>query len=287
MATNIQEITVTPMSPACGAAIGGVDASKPVDPATIAAIRAAWLKHLVIVLRDQDLTAEDQKRFCGYLGKIGAYHRPRERQNPNYASDTVMLVSNVRENGQPIGALPDGEMMWHTDTAYDAHPHMATTLYAVEVPTVGGHTRFANQYMAYDALPQRLKDRLKGAMAVNAYEFGTTIKAGARYDREKVPHCVHPVVRRHPETGRPSLYVNELMTEEIVGFPEDESRAILDEVFAIQGREEFVWEHHWRPGDLIIWDNRCTLHARTDFPGDQRRLLRRVTIEDAAPVMLA
>ena len=204
------DISVTPSSAACGVEIGGIDASRPLDARTVATIREAWLKHLVIVLRDQDLGPDDQKRLCGYFGTVGAYHRPRERQNPNYASDTVMLVSNVRENGQPIGALPDGEMMWHSDTAYDAHPHMATTLFAVEVPTIGGDTLFANQYMACDALPERLKTRLKGAMGMNVYEFGTTIKAG-RYAREKVPHCIHPVLRRHPETGRTALYVNELM----------------------------------------------------------------------------
>ena len=121
---------------------------------------------------------------------------------------------------------------------------------------------------------------------MNVYEFGTTLKAG-RYDRTRVPHFVHPIFRKHPETGRIALFVNELMTEEIVGFPEDESRAILDELFAIQSRPEFVYTHRWRPGDFVMWDNRCSLHARTDFPRDQRRLLRRITIEDASPVLTA
>jgi len=281
------EITVTPSGAACGVEVGGVDASKPLDPHTVATLREAWLKHLVLVLRGQDLGPDDQKRLCGYFGQVGAYHRPRERQNPNYASDTVMLVSNIRENGQPIGALPDGEMMWHSDTAYNERPHMATTLFAVEVPTIGGNTLFANQYMAYEALPERLKARLKGAMAMNAYEFGTTIKAELRYEREKVPHFIHPVCRKHPETGRTALFVNELMSEEIVGFPEEESRAILDELFAIQSRPEFVYTHRWQPGDFVMWDNRCSLHARTDFPRDQRRLLRRITIEDPNPVLVA
>ena len=285
--TATTKITVTPSGYACGAEIGGVDASKPLDAETVAAIRKAWLDHQVIVLRDQDLSGEDHRRFCGYLGEVGAYMRPTSRQHPNHASNTYMLISNIRENGQPIGAHPDGEMMWHTDTAYHARPHMATTLYGVEVPKTGGDTCFSNQYAVYEALPQRLKDRLKGAMAINAYEFGTTIKTFAHYDREKVPHHAHPVFRKHPETGRTSVYVCPLMTEELIGFPEDESKAILEEIYALQAEPRFVYPHKWRTGDLIIWDNRCLLHARTDFPPEERRLLRRVTIEDAWDVMAA
>jgi taurine dioxygenase len=281
------DISVIPSGAACGVEIGGVDASRPLDARTVAAIRAAWLEHLVIVLRDQDLGPDDQKRLCGYFGQVGAYHRPRERQNPNYASDTIMLVSNVRENGQPIGSLPDGEMMWHSDTAYNERPHMATTLFAVEVPTTGGNTLFANQYRAYEALPERLKTRLAGAMAMNAYEFGTTVKTFAKYDREKVPHHAHPVFRKHPETGRTAVYVCPLMTEELVGFPEAESRAILEEIYALQAEKRFVYPHKWRVGDLVMWDNRCLLHARTDFSREERRLLRRVTIEDKTGVMAA
>jgi taurine dioxygenase len=280
-------VTVTPLSPACGAEIGGVDLRQPLDAGTIAAVRKAWLEHLVIAVRGQDLTPADQKRFAGGFGKVGDYMRPKERQHPGHASDTIMLVSNIREDGRPIGAHPDGEMMWHTDTAYHANPHMATTLFGVEVPDRGGDTCFSNQYLVYDALPEALKKQLRGAMAINAYEFGTTVKTFAKYDRSHVPHCAHPVLRRHPETGRISVYVCPLMTEEIVGLPEDESRAILEEIYAIQRRAEFIYAHKWRPGDLVMWDNRCTMHARTDFPREQRRLLRRVTIEDAAAVMAA
>ena len=281
------KITVTPSGSACGADIGGIDASKPIDPQTVAAIRKAWLDHQVICLRDQDLTGEDQRRFAGYFGQVGAYMRPASRQHPSHQSNTYMLISNIRENGQPIGAHPDGEMMWHTDTAYHKHPHMATTLYGVEVPKVGADTCFSNQYAVYDALPERLKTRLKGAMAMNAYEFGTTVKTFARYDREKVPHHAHPVFRKHPETGRTAVYVCPLMTEELVGFPEEESRAILEEIYALQAEPRFIYAHKWRVGDLVMWDNRCLLHARTDFSRDERRLLRRVTIEDGADVLAA
>ena len=146
---------------------------------------------------------------------------------------------------------------------------------------------FANQYLAYEALPDALKAKLQGRMAINAYEFGTTVKVIDHYDRTKFPHHAHPVLRRHPETGKPTVYVCELMTEEIVGLDAEESRAILEEIYAVQRRPEFVHAHKWRVGDLVMWDNRCLLHARADFPREQRRLLRRVTIEDAAEVMAA
>jgi len=280
-------VTVTPMSPACGAEISGVDLRQPLSDDDVATIYRAWLDHLVIVFRGQDLTPADHKRACGQFGEIGEYNRPKERQHPKYASDEIMLVSNVREDGKLIGAHPDGEMMWHTDTMYTRNPHKATTLFSVEVPTVGGNTKFSNQYMAYDALPAEIKEKLRHSMALNAYEFGTTIKTFERYDRAAVPHHAHPVFRKHPETGRISVYVCPLMTEEIIGLDAAESTAILAEIYAIQGRDEFVYEHMWRAGDLVMWDNRSLLHARTDFSPDQRRLLRRVTISDDYEVMAA
>ena len=280
-------ITVTPSGAACGAEIAGVDARKPVREADRKAIYDAFLDHQVVYFRDQELTPADQKQFVGLFGEVGAYNRPKERQHPKYASDEIMLISNVREDGQVIGAHPDGEMMWHTDTPYLAHPHKATTLYGVEVPKVGADTMFSNQYAVYDALPASLKTLLAGRMAMNCYEFGTTVKTFERYDREKVPHHPHPVFRKHPETGRTAVYVCPLMTEEIIGLPEDESRAALAEIYAIQARPEFVYRHKWRVGDLIVWDNRCLVHARSDFSPDERRLLRRVTVSDDAEVLAA
>ena len=281
-------VTVTRLSEVCGAEIFGVDLRRPLAADDVAAIYRAWLDHQVIVFRGQDLSPADQKRACSHFGEIGAYNRPKSRQHPEHASDEIMLISNVRDQaGRVIGAHPDGEMMWHTDTMYVPSPHKATTLFAVEVPSEGGNTKFSNQYKVYDALPGALKQKLQGAMAMHCYEFGTTVKTFARYDRMSVPHHAHPVLRKHPETGRIAVYVCPLMTEEIIGMDEAESAAILAEIFEFQGRESFVYEHVWRVGDLVMWDNRCLLHARTDFPPDQRRLLRRVTINDESEVLAA
>ncbi|MDA0652516.1 MAG: TauD/TfdA family dioxygenase [Proteobacteria bacterium] len=280
-------VTVTPLSDACGAEVSGFDMRDNLSPDDVSTIYQAWLDHLVIVVRGQlDITPDDQKKFCNHFGRIGEYNRPKERQHPTYASGEIMLVSNVRVDGQVIGAHPDGEMMWHTDTPYLRNPHKATTLYGVEIPAIGGDTRFSNQYMVYDALSDELKTKLAGKMAMNCYEFGTTIKTFEKYDRAAVPHHPHPIFRKHPETGRTSLFVSELMTDEIIGLPEDESRDLLNFLFEHQRRDEFVYAHAWRPGDLLMWDNRCSVHARTDFPSDQRRLLRRLTLYDEHPVMM-
>jgi taurine dioxygenase len=280
-------VTVTKLTDACGAEISGVDASGDVSPEDVATIYQAWLDHLVIVFRGQDLTPTDQKEFCGNFGTIGEYNRPLDRQHPKHKSDEIMLISNVREDGKVIGAHPDGEMMWHTDTPYLRNPHKATTLFGVEVPKIGANTKFSNQYMVYDALSDALKQKLQGKMAMNCYEFGTTVKTFERYDRENVPHHPHPVLRKHPETGKTAVYVCPLMTEEIIGLDDQESQDILDEIYALQTRPEFIYEHVWQVGDLVMWDNRCLVHARTDFSRDERRLLRRVTISDQAEVMVA
>jgi taurine dioxygenase len=275
-------IKVTPLSNALGAEISGVDLTAPLDPETVTAMNKAWLEHLVIVIRGQQLSDEDQVRFGGYFGPIGDYLRPGSLRSDAMKERhrSVMFVSNIVENGEPIGTLPDGEMMFHTDTGYARNPHKATTLYAVELPDSGGHTIFSNQYAVYDALPDTLRQTLSGRAAKNAYEFGTMIKTKDRYDAPETATAIHPIFRPHSETGRMTVYVNELMTEEIIGLPEDESRAALDELFALQREPRFLYEHVWQLGDLVMWDNRCTLHARTDFPRDQRRLLRRITVED-------
>jgi alpha-ketoglutarate-dependent taurine dioxygenase len=271
---------VRPLSPALGAEIVGVDLGQEIDDRTFAQIRDAWHQHLVILLRDQELNEEDQVRFAEKFGPPAVIHTKQFVRN----HPAVMLISNIREDGKPIGALPDGEMHFHTDQCHQERPAMASMLYAIEVPRAGGNTLFANGYKAYETLPDALKLRIAGRKALNAYDYDTAaMKRGTRL-AEGVPSCVHPVVRTHPATGRKALYVNRLMTVRIEGLPADESDELLDALFAHQERREFVYEHVWRPGDLLMWDNRCTLHARTDFSPDERRLMRRVTILGEKPV---
>jgi taurine dioxygenase len=189
-----------------------------------------------------------------------------------------MYISNIRENGELVGALPDGEMFFHSDQCYVERPGMATMLYAMEVPKRGGNTLFANMYAAYETLPGRIKARIEGKLALNVYDYDNNATTRGSEPREGVPSYAHPIVRTHPATGRKALYVNRLMTHHILGMDREESDALLAEIFDHQERPEFIYEHVWTPGDLLIWDNRCTLHARSNFDASERRMMRRVAI---------
>jgi taurine dioxygenase len=269
-----------PLSPALGAEIVGVDLSEEIEDHIFEQIRDAWHRNLVILLRGQELSEEDQVRFAEKFGPPAVIHTKQFVRN----HPAVMLISNIREDGKPIGALPDGEMHFHTDQCHQERPAMASMLYALEVPSTGGNTLFANGYAAYATLPDGVKRRIEGRKALNAYDYDSAAtKRGTRL-ADGVPSCVHPVVRTHPATGRKALYVNRLMTVRIEGLPEAESNELLATLFDHQERREFIYEHVWRPGDLLMWDNRCTLHARTDFSANERRLMRRVTILGEKPV---
>ena len=237
-------------------------------------------ENLVILFRDQHLTEDDQVRFGERFGPPAVSHTRRyTTKNP-----AVMLISNIRENGQLIGALPDGEMHFHTDQCHQERPAMASMLYALEIPSAGGNTLFANAYLAYETLPAAMKQKIEGRNALNAYDYdNASMKRGTK-PREGIPSYWHPIVRTHPATGRKALYVNRLMTVAIEGLPDAEGEALLSALFDHQEQPQFIYEHIWRPHDLLMWDNRCTLHARTDFSAAERRLMRRLTILGEKPV---
>jgi len=270
---------VRQLSPALGAEIIGIDLRDPIDKRLKQQFLDTWHQHLVILLRYQTLDEDAQVRFAETFGAPvkNSSGRTFSTNNPS-----VMLVSNIREDGKPIGALPDGEMHFHTDQCHQAIPAKATMLYAIEVPSRGGNTLFANAYTAYETLPESIKHRIAGRRALNAYTTDTTLRS-SNYDDAK-SSCWHPVVRTHPATGRKALYVNRLMTREIEGLPRKESDALLEKLFTHQEQPRFIYEHVWCPGDILMWDNRCTLHARTDFSAGERRLLRRVAILGEKPV---
>jgi taurine dioxygenase len=267
------------LSPALGAEIIGADLSQEMDDRFTAQVREIWHENLVILVRDQDLSEDDQVRFGERFGPPAMIHTKQFVQR----HPAVMLISNIREDGKPIGALPDGEMQFHSDQCYQERPAMASMLYAIEVPSKGGNTLFANAYAAYEALPDAIKRRIDGRRALNAYDYDTAATKRGTKVAEGVPTYVHPVVRTHPATGRKALYINRLMTVRIEDMPEQESEELLDFLFDHQEQRHFVYEHVWRVGDVLMWDNRCTLHARTDFSADERRLMRRVTILGEKP----
>jgi taurine dioxygenase len=271
---------VRQLSPALGAEILGVDLRDPIDDALKQKFLDAWHRHLVILVRNQTLDEDAEVRFAETFGTLAKTTSGRKYDGIKHPA--VMLISNIRKDGKAIGALPDGEMHFHTDQCHQEIPAKATVLYAIEVPSKGGDTLFSNAYAAYETLPDDIKSRIAGRRALNAYTSDMPLRT-AKYDDAKSQYW-HPVVRTHPATGRKALYVNRLMTREIEGLPRAESDAILQKLFDHQERSEFVYGHVWRPGDILMWDNRCTLHARTDFSAGERRLLRRVTILGEKPV---
>jgi taurine dioxygenase len=281
---DVIDVIVTPLSPACGAEISGVDLTRPLSPSTVAAIKDAWGRHLVLVFRGQALTEEQQLRFASCFGDLGIRKKAPEplrsrAEGIHQTNDKVLLVTNIKVDGQPIGAFGEGEFWFHIDSGYTARPYRYTFLYALELPSRGGNTMFSNMYKAYDAVPAALKAGLRGRKALHIHEYKRSEKADISGDISGIPHCYHPVFITHPDTGRKSLFVDRLMTARIEGFDEAESDAVLQQLYEIGERREFIYEHVWRPGDFLMWDNRCTIHARTDFPKEERRLLRRCTVE--------
>jgi len=280
---NNSSIVVKPLSPALGAEILGVDLRQELPAQTIADIIDAWHEHLVIVVRDQTLSEDEQIRFAKHFGVLKQRNRPAAARNESGVKhgDLTMLVSNIRENGKLIGSLADGEMHFHSDYCYLEKPALGTFLYALEIPSQGGDTLFLNMHKAYDALSAELKAAIQGRKAVNAYHYESLTRSvnEAKIDFSKQPHFAQLMVCRHPATGRKALYVNRLMTWTVEGMDEAEGTALLNKLFAHIEQDRFIYAHKWRVGDLVLWDNRCTLHARTDFSDKERRLLRRHVVE--------
>ena len=272
-------LTVTKLSDALGAEVSGVDLTRPLDAAIAAELRAAWLDHLVLVFRGRELGQADQERFCRLLGELEVVRVSRSIDDDN---PHILFVANIDEPGMRT-VLENGEMWFHIDQHYYENPGMATVLYAMEIPRVGGNTLFVNAYDAYENLPGDIKRRIDARRAVNVYDYGPEMQVKTGPRPADAPRWAHPVVRTHPETGRRGLYVNRLMTEYIEGLDAGESRELLDAIFDHMERPEFVYEHVWRPHDLAVWDNRCTLHARTDFDPAERRVLRRMTVKGDVP----
>ena len=271
---------IVPLTKHIGAEIRGIDLREKPSVETVRAIYQAWLDHLVLIFPGQELSQEDLIRATGFFGEMGALSRPPKYFPKGYSKllPGIMMISNIRENGEPIGALPDGEMMFHHDMIHAEVPSKATLLYSVEIPLAGGNTLFASGYAAYDTLDPAIRERLEGKKALHHYNYGSTIRGDNR-GTEAFAEREHPVFRTHEDTGRKAVYVNRLMTVKVLDIPEDESGRLLNAVYDHAEKREFVYEHAWRVGDLLLWDNRCSSHARTDFPSTERRLMLRTTVQ--------
>nr|WP_232437145.1 TauD/TfdA family dioxygenase [Burkholderia ubonensis] len=270
-----------------GAEVVGLDLSKPLDEAGFARIHRAHLDHHVLVFRDQRITPDQHIAFSRRFGplQIHVLHQFGLAGHPE-----VLVVSNIVENGKPIG-LGDAGHYWHSDLSYKEKPSLGSLLHAQELPSEGGDTLFANMHLAWDTLPAHLRRAAEGLCAEHTYlaryaELQARNPWRPNLSAEQVAQVkpvVHPVVRTHPETGRKALFVSEHFTTRIVGLPEDESRALLDELFAHSVRAEHLYRHVWRDHDLVFWDNRSLMHLAAGTPDHLRRKLYRTTIEGDAP----
>lgn len=284
MATRLEDsgtITITKLHPVIGAEISGIDLSRNLDDDTIGQIRDAWHAHTVLLFRDQQISEDDQIRFAAHFGPVADRVAP-VGGDPLDAPDwnNLMLVTDhVDSTGKPIGSLGHGEMTFHTDKCYRERPHRTSFLYGMEIPSVGGHTKFASLYAAYDNMPDDLKRRLDDAFVMQGHEYGGYGRLKLDVKLEDIHHFRQPLILTVPGSGRKSLYLSRLNTMWIEGMDRDESEAILDPLFDLTEDPANLYEHVWRKGDLLMWDNLACLHARTDWPDGETRTLRRCTTE--------
>tara|TARA_B100000676_G_scaffold144382_1_gene142830 strand:- start:960 stop:1814 length:855 start_codon:yes stop_codon:yes gene_type:complete len=274
------EFKTEPLSEILGIKVKGLDLRNALDNKIKYKLQKLLAEYCVLCLPNQDLSAEDQIRFANIFGRADSERRPKSTGDlKKSAKRGVMFVSNIRENGVPIGSLPDGEMQFHSDGAHRQFPYRATTLYGIKIPSKGGNTMFSNLQAAYDALSPNIKDQIKNLKTQTVYDYTAQNRETIGAD-PILPRAQHELIKVHPVTGRKSIYVSRLMTEKIVGMDPDQSENLLGQLFDHAEKPEFIYSHKWSPGDLIIWDNRSTNHARTDFPAEEQRLLRRYTVSD-------
>jgi taurine dioxygenase len=256
----------------CGE-VSGVDLAR-LDDAATEAIKDAWLAHKVLVFHDQELGEDDLVAVAERLGDVEIHLR----QTRTTGRREVLLVSNIKEDGKPIGRLGNQELNWHMDQIFMAQPTAGTILYAIEVTPEGGDTWFCDLGGAYAALPADLKAKVEGRRAVHSAatadrRVGIQLTEG---QRAKAPEVVHPLVRTHPLAHEKGLYFSMNHTARIDGSTEEDSLPLLEELRAHATQPRFVYAHHWRVGDLVLWDNACTMHRRDPFPDEYPRLMRRV-----------
>ncbi len=280
---------VIPTGAALGAEVQDVDL-RAVTPAQFDAIHQAWLDHSVLLFRGQQLSPEALIAFSRHFGDLDL--APIQETGRRFVDGIpeLYVVSNVvGADGEPIGSLGAGEAVWHTDMSYLPKPPKASMLYALEIPPSGGMTYFSSMYAAYDRLPSALKARAQGLRVKHdgTYNSGGYVRAGVTPtdDPREAPGTLHPMVVRHPETGRQGLYLGRRRMAWIEGMDLAESEALLDEIWAHAEAPEISWGNNWRIGDLVLWDNRCTMHRRDPFPAESRRVMHRTQVKGAAPPM--
>jgi len=278
---------VHPTGRALGAEIIGIDLSKEVSAAQREFIVDAYLDNMALLFRGQSLSFDDLLRLRELFGPPGLSASQllglgRRDYLPDEVPDEITIISNiVGADGKPVGALGDGEAYWHTDSSFTETPISASLLHAIEVTEQGGETAFLNMYRAYEEMPAALAAKIEGRYANHSKVHNS---AGVRRrefadvtDPSKAPGVRHPLVRTHPVTKRKCLYLGRRLNSYVFDLPLEESEKLLDEVWAHTCQDKYVWQHTWRVGDLVVWDNRCTMHHRNAFSPNARRLMHKST----------
>jgi len=277
--------TVERLSDVMGAEISGIDLSKPLDDETKAAINDVFLDNLVVCFRDQDF---DVETFLDAAHQFGDTHPHIYRHLRLEGYPDVSIVSSGDKDVHGTGKKFKRAAHFHTDESYKEIPSKATLLYSVVTPETGGETRFVNMYKAYETLPEETRRRIDPLKAVQRFlTSNPDIKLATLTEEEKaeVPDVIHPVARTHPETGKRALYVNAARTEYVVDMDPDESKELLQSLYDHSLKPEFQYHHKWRDGDLLMWDNRCTMHAAThNLPDGAQRKLYRTLLDGTRPV---
>jgi taurine dioxygenase len=282
MALGIESYRVVPTGAALGATVKGVDL-RDLHDAVFARIMQAWYDYSVLLFRDQTVTDQELMAFSRRLGDLD--WAPIQETGRRFVEGLpeIYIVSNVKVNGEPLGSLGDGEAVWHTDMSYLDVPPKASLLYSLEVPPTGGNTSFCTMYAIYEALPTGLKDRIAGLKIKHdgTYNSGGYVRQDVTATDDPVasPGAVHPLVCMHPNTGRRMLCLGRRRNAYLVGLTLAESEELLDELWDFVDRPEFAWEHVWRVGDLVMWDNRCTMHRRDAFDPHSRRIMHRTQVK--------
>jgi taurine dioxygenase len=284
--TVLSSIEIVPTNAVLGAEVRGVDLRR-VDDATFAAIHHAWVDHQVLLFRSQNMSDADLITFSRRFGDLDS--APVQENGRRFVEGypEIYVVSNVIENGVAIGSLGAGEAVWHTDMSYLDKPPKASMLYAIAVPPRGGNTGFASMYAAYDALPVALRGRIAGLRVKHdgTYNSGGYVREGVTPTDDPITAAgtFHPLVCTHPDSGRRCLYLGRRRNAYIEGLPLGESEALLDQIWHYATGDNLTWYNVWRVGDLVLWDNRCTMHRRDPFDPAARRIMHRTQIKGAAP----
>lgn len=260
-----------------GVEILGVDMTADHDATTIAELKQTWAQHGVVLFRGQSLEEADLVRFSACFGDLEIHVR-REYLSKDHPE--ILKISNIKENGEPVGILSDHEVGWHHDQIYQAKPALGSLLYAVKIPPSGGNTAFCSLQDAYDALPDARKQALDGLKGIQSYAYFNRrwSEPTNKTQTQQTPDVIHPLIRTHPVTGRKAIYADPAMTAGIVGMAQEEAQDLLQSLYDWCLQPRFIYEHEWRLGDALMWDNASTIHRRGEFDPSTERLMKRTTI---------